>query len=172
MNVKNKCQYYCNVRIFQITIYSSGAVSDRQSSELRVYHSPFVITYANPYSKIGWWWVICITPVWLFLSSSITHKYLSSDSYLSLLPNQSINICNNCDYGNLWLYNHWDTGGNWFQFLFFLVRDSTYSTAGLHLAVMKAWLWTLLRERAQVLSRESSPFRSILPKAFCQRHSA
>lgn len=62
--------------------------------------------YANPYSEIGWWGVICITPVWLFLSSSITHKSLSSDSYLSLLPNQSINICNNCDYGNLWLYNH------------------------------------------------------------------
>lgn len=49
MNVKNKFQYYCNVRIFQITIYSS----DRQSSELHVYYSPFVITYANPYSKIG-----------------------------------------------------------------------------------------------------------------------
>lgn len=135
-----------------------------------MYYCAFVITYVNPYNQIGWWRLICLTAVWLFLSNSITHKSIISDSYLSLLPNQSTNICNNCDYENLWLDNHCDTDSNWFQFLLLLVRDSeeqgsSHWRAALHSD--ESLSLGILRERAQVFQESHH-----LSEAFYWKHFA
>lgn len=133
-----------------------------------MYYRTFVITYANPFSQIGWWGLICITTVWLFLSSSITQNSLASDSYLSLLPNQRTNICNNCDYGNLRLYNYWDTDSNWFQFLLSLVGDSEEPGSSHRWAAARgdeSLALGTLREREHRLCQESHH----LSEAFYQK---
>lgn len=141
-----------------------------------MYYCTFVITYANPCSQIGWWELICITTVRSFLSNSITDKSLTSDTYLSLVPNQRTNICNKCDYGNLWLYNHWNTDSNWFQFLFLLVRESVeqgssrwwaapHSDESLALGTLRERESTGFVKRVIIFQKHFT--KSILPEAFC-----
>lgn len=136
-----------------------------------MYYCTFVITYANPCSQIGWWELICITTVRSFLSNSITDKSLTSDTYLSLVPNQRTNISNKCDYGYLWLYNHWNTDSNWFQFLFLLVRESVEQGSSRWWAAPhsdESLALGTLREREHRFCQESHH----LSEAFYQKHFA